>query len=221
MGDEAQSKRGLLNLKSPIEHGIVTSWDYMEKVWHHTFRNELRVAPDKHPLLLTEPPMNPKAERERLARIIFDVFGAPALCTTTPATLALFSSGRTTGVVVDSGAGATQVVPIYEGCAVPHAILRVDIAGRDMTDFLMRLMASRGYSFTTVAERSFVEDMKTKLCFVALDYDQMVSCCQLDPGACGPWPDPSAARAQPFCGESSRPRVDAIVPADGEQSSRS
>merc|ERR1712216_559337 len=137
------------------EKGMVVNWDDMERVWHHTFFNELRVNPsdDIGCVLLSEAPLNPKVNRETITQVMFESFNVPATFIAMQAVLALYASGRTTGVVVDASDGVSHTVPIYEGYAMPHSILRLDLAGRDLTEYMMKILTERGYSFNTSAER--------------------------------------------------------------------
>lgn len=178
IGEEALELRGVLKLVYPVEHGIIKSWPAMEKIWHYTFYTDMRIDPSEHPILLTEPPMNPRTNREKMAEIMFETFNAPAIYVAMQAVLSLYASGRTTGLVIDAGDGVTHIVPIYEGFALTHAITRVDLGGRDLTEYLRRLLRQRGYTLQSSAEREIVRDIKEKLCYVALDPEKELKLAQ-------------------------------------------
>jgi centractin len=161
LGKFADENRGLLSIRYPMEHGIVNDWNDMEKIWQHVYsKNQLNANSEEHPVLLTEAPLNPRRNREKAAEIFFETFNAPALYISIQAVLSLYSTGRTTGVVLDSGDGVTHSVPIFEGFALPHSVMRNDIAGREVTKFLKLLLRKEGYSFNTTAEFEVIKTIK-------------------------------------------------------------
>ena len=172
IGADAEAKMGVLKLNYPIEHGVVNNWDDMEKIWGHVFTNELRVAPEEHNVMLTEAPKNPKWNREKMAQIMFETFAVPGLYIAIPGVLSIYSAGKFTGIVVDSGEGVTQFVPIFEGCSLTHAVNRLNLAGRDLTEFMMKLLKETGQIFTTTEEKEIVKVIKEKVCYVALDFEE-------------------------------------------------
>lgn len=173
VGDEAQamSRRGILTISHPLENGIVTNWDDMEKIWSHTFHNKLGIDPAAQPVMLIDSALNVKANREKMVKIMFETFKVPALYVATAPALSLYCYGLSRGIVLDCGYGFVQIVPIYEGQVLSNAISRLDLTGSDLTNYLMKLLIERGNSFTTLAEREIVTDIKEKLCYVAEDFD--------------------------------------------------
>jgi len=169
VGDKALQHRGVLKLNYPIEHGLVKDKNDMQKIWEYTLENLNCLNSQQRPLLLTEAPNNPRNNRSDAAEIFFETFNVPAMYIQVQAILSLYASGRVTGLVLDSGDGVTSAVPVYEGFAVPHAIQRSNVAGRDVTEYLQLLLQKVGHDLHTSAEFEIVKDIKEKICNVVLD----------------------------------------------------
>ncbi|RKP28997.1 Actin/actin-like protein [Metschnikowia bicuspidata] len=170
IGTIAQQNRGLLKLSHPMEHGVVTDWDDMERVWSHAYSAELKTAPEDHPLLITEAPLNPRANRDRICQVLFETMGVPCVYVSIQAVLSLYASGRTTGVVVAVGDGVGHVVPVYDGFSLPTSVKRMDVAGRDVTDHLaFNIRRMSGVTFLSSAELDVVRCIKEQCCYLSKD----------------------------------------------------
>uniref|UniRef100_UPI00358EE650 actin, cytoplasmic-like isoform X2 n=1 Tax=Myxine glutinosa TaxID=7769 RepID=UPI00358EE650 len=169
IGDKAQAKRGVLTLSYPVKNGVVESWDDMEKIWRYVFDEQLKVKSKDFKCMVTEAPLNPLANREKMAQVLFEKFEVPSLYAAIQGVLAMYAAGRITGLALDSGDGVTHTMPIYEGYCIPHAVLRLNMAGRSITKYLVRILTESGHTFTSTAELEIVRNMKETLCFVSVD----------------------------------------------------
>nr|XP_056721177.1 actin-related protein T2-like [Euleptes europaea] len=171
-GWKALSKKGSLVLNYPVNRGTITHWDDMENLWRHIYKDKLKVKASERPVLLSEPPLNPLRKREIMTELMFEHFNVPALYLAIQATLALYASARTTGLVMDTGDGVTHAVPIYDGYCLPHGVSRLDVAGRDITKYLTHLLLDNSHLSVSRAKETTVKDIKEKFCYVALDPKQ-------------------------------------------------
>jgi len=171
VGDEAAKLRSMLQITYPLENGIVRNWDDMLHIWNYTFQEKLKINPHECKILLTEPPLNPHKNRIQMLQVMFETYGFKAAYIAIQAILTLYAQGLLTGVVVDSGDGVTHIVPVYEGFALPHLTKRIDVAGRDITRYLIKLLLLRGYAFNRTADFETVRHIKEKLCYVGHDIE--------------------------------------------------
>lgn len=169
VGDEAARLRSFLDIKYPLDNGIVKNWDDMYHLYDYTFFEKLKCTPSECRIMLTEPPMNPKKNREKMVEVMFEKYGFKSCYISIQAVLVLYAQGLLTGVVVDSGDGVTHIVPVYDGFALPHLTKRLDVAGRDVTKYLIKLLQLRGYYFNRTADFETVRQIKEKWCYVGFD----------------------------------------------------
>ncbi|XP_054281704.1 actin-related protein 2 isoform X1 [Macrosteles quadrilineatus] len=172
VGDEASKLRSMLELSYPMENGIVRNWKDMCHVWDYTFGPEkMNIDPKECKVLLTEPPMNPIKNREKMIEVMFEQYQFHGAYIAIQAVLTLYAQGLLSGVVIDSGDGVTHICPVYEEYALPHLTRRLDIAGRDITKYLIKLLLLRGYAFNHTADFETVRIMKEKLCYVGYNIE--------------------------------------------------
>lgn len=169
VGDEVTAARDMLETSYPITNGIVQKWDDMIQLYNYTFFQRLKIDPTEHKIMLTEAAMNPKKNREKLVECMFEQFGFNGVHCSIQAVLTLYAQGLLTGVVVDSGDGVTHIVPVYEGFALTNNIRRLDVAGRHLTEYLIRLLQLRGYTFNRTADFELVREIKEKVCYIGYD----------------------------------------------------
>jgi len=172
VGDKALKKAGMCELRYPMERGYIQNVDDMVAVWHHVFWDQLNVDPEEQPVFISEPPLTPVGNRKLVTQLMFEKMQVPALHCCAQGVLELYASGRTSGLVVNSGDGCTTVTPIFEGCMVGSGTKRMNLAGMDVSNYLAKLIeTSTGHSFTSPSELERLRDIKEKHCHIALDPD--------------------------------------------------
>lgn len=171
VGDEAAKYRAMLETSYPIENGIVSDWPGMRSLWDYTFNEKLKIDPKDHKILLTEPPLNPTANQKRMLEEMLEHYQFDGAKVSIQAMLVLYAQGLLSGVVVDSGDGVTHIVPVWEGIVPPTLIKRLNVAGRHITRYLIKLLQLRGYAFNRSADFETVRQIKEELCYIGYDLE--------------------------------------------------
>lgn len=165
-------------LVNPLQHGAVVDWDCAQSICDYVFHTAMKIAPEEHAVLVSDPPLSPKSNREKYAELLFETFGVPAMHIACQSLLSIYSYGKTSGLVVESGHGVSHVVPISEGDVLPGLTVRADYAGSDLTRYLLRLLNQAGHAFTD-DHLHIMEHIKKKCCYAALQPDDE-ACLGLD-----------------------------------------
>jgi len=174
VGDEAAPLRSYLEIKYPLIEGQIKNWDDMECIWDYCFHQKLGLPADKkdHQILLTEPARNPVKNREKMGQIMFEKYNFGGVMFEYQALLTLMAEGNTTGAVLDCGDGVSHVIPVFEGLIQSHNIGRLNVAGRHVTEYLIKLLMYRGYAFNSSADYETVREIKEDMCYVSINLEK-------------------------------------------------
>lgn len=170
VGNEALIKSGIMRLSYPVQRGMIVNWDDAEKMWHHAFYDQCRMAPEEHPVLIVESLICPKADREKVLQIMFETFNVPCVFLAKAEMMALYASRSLTGVVISLGAGVSFVTPFYEGFPLSHARARLQCAGADL-DAQLQILMKPLFDAKTRREMDILRKAKEGLCYIADDFE--------------------------------------------------
>ena len=172
VGDDAISKYEIMNFSYPIKRGEVTDWDEFENLMHYLLYREMKVVPEEVSILITESPRTSRENREKLTEILFETFNVKRLHIANSSMVGLFSYGKTSGLIVDSGFNVTSTVPIYEGYPLSHASIRINIGGEDLSKNLLSMIQSNlDETYIDIKGRILADDIKEKLGYLLLNQD--------------------------------------------------
>ncbi|CAH8548868.1 unnamed protein product [Schistosoma turkestanicum] len=169
VGEHANALQNELILNCPIANGMVTDIDNLSLVWYYMFMKELRTNPENHPILISEYPLLPKFNREKLAEMIFEKFHMPGLYFTDQSALALYAYGLTSGMVIDVGTEMSNITPVNNTIFIPNAVRRQNFGGSHITELFRYMLAEQHPLAATSISRDFARLLKEKLCFISIN----------------------------------------------------
>ena len=167
IGEDCDKNMGVIKLKNPVKHGIFSNEQDILSIFNYIY-SKLGLNSEEiqqHPLLVTEPLLNPYTNREKIASTLFESLGAPAVFFASQPILSLFSTSSTSGTVLESGEGVTQSCVVYEGFSLPNSYERFDYGGANVSEYLKLLLKKKGYNFYNSTEFRLVNEIKENSCF--------------------------------------------------------
>lgn len=174
VGEDCSRLRNQLELSYPIKNGIIQDWEGMGHVWDHMLYELLKAEPSECKILLSDPPLNPTRNRQKLVQTMFETYNFSGLSIQINAILTLYAQGLLTGLVVDSGDGVTNIVPVIDGYSFPHATKRVNVAGHHITSYLIELLLRRGYALNRTSDFETAREIKEQLCYISYDFKREI-----------------------------------------------
>ena len=170
VGEEAISKLEIMNFNAPIQRGQVSDWDKFETLMHYLLYEKMKVVPEEISIMITESPKSPKENKQKLSELLFETFNVQNIHLANSSMLGLFSYGKSSGLVIDSGYNVTSTVPVYEGFPLVYASQRIDLGGEDLSNKLFDVIKDKlDKTYKTIKGKLLSEDIKDKLGFISMD----------------------------------------------------